>query len=115
MPLNGDGGGYYPILSVYGNLHIPVEKPLEVNNHIPNLIVLSNSFGTMGSSIESRGGPLSPSNKNDEGNSKTLVYLEVIACLTSSAHYHEEMKATIISQNETKAHYLSKTFAATSD
>lgn len=102
-------------MAVYGNLHILVEEPLEVNNHIPNLIVLSNSFGTMGGSIESRGDPFSLSNKNDEGNSKTLVYLEVIACLTSFAHYHEEMKATIISQNETKTHYLFKTFVVTSD
>lgn len=43
LTINEDGGGDSPISIVYGNPDIPDEEPLEVNNTIPNLIVLSDA------------------------------------------------------------------------
>lgn len=65
---------------------------------------------TKGVFFENEGGPPIPSNRNEEGNPHTLVYLEAITCFTSSICYHKEMKAVIVSQNETKVHDFSKTF-----
>lgn len=55
---------------------------------------------TWGVSVESGGCPPIPFDGNDEGNSHPLIYLKVVTHLTFPVHYHEEMNATIISQNE---------------
>lgn len=43
LTVNEDGGGDSPISIVYGNQNIPDEELLEVNNTIPNLIILSDA------------------------------------------------------------------------
>lgn len=51
---------------------------------------------------------------NEKGNSHPSIYLEVATRLTSFVHYHKEMKAVIVSQNETRVHHFSETFVAAS-
>lgn len=92
--------------------NIPDEEHLEVNDHITNLIILSEKLGIWGGSIESGCGSPNSSNKNDDKNSYHLVYLAVVACLTSSVHYHVEMKGEIISQNEAMVRRFTETFSA---
>lgn len=73
-----------PILAIYGNPNISNDEPLEVNGRIPNLMVLSDSSSTGGSSAESGSGPPSPHDRNEDGGSRTLAYMEVVTRFASS-------------------------------
>lgn len=105
--------GDSPISSLYRNLDIPYEEPLEFNEHLSNLIILRDSSRTEGSFVKCGGDPPSPSNMNKEGNSHTPAYMEVVALLTSYVCYHEEIKVVLTSQHEIRIHYFSETFSTT--
>lgn len=113
LNINGDGMGDSLISVVYGNPDIPNDEPLEVNCHIPNLVVFSDKSRIGGGSIESGGGHPYPFNGNEEVNSHHF-YLGVVAHLTSFIRYHEEMKMTVVSQNEARVRRFSETFVAAS-
>lgn len=85
LNINGDGGHDYLISVIYGNPDILDEEPLEV-----------------------KGDPPCPSKGNEEGNSHTPIYLEVVVCLTFLVCYHEEIKAVIVSKNEIRTPYFLK-------
>lgn len=107
MLLNGDSDGDSPISVVYENPNIPHEEPLDVNGLIPNMVVLSDMYGIGRGFIKSGGDPFIPSYGNEQGYSRILDYIEVVAPLTSSVWDYKEMEVTLTSQNEIRILYFS--------
>lgn len=55
-----------PILVFYGNIYVPDDEPVEVNGHVPNLIVLNDRSKTIGGYVQGGDVPPSPSIRNEE-------------------------------------------------
>lgn len=67
--MNGPGGVDTPVLAIYENSNVSDVNPLEVNDLNPNPIVLTDSSGSGGSSVENGDGPLSVSTKESTDDS----------------------------------------------
>lgn len=72
-----------PISIIYENLDISHDKPLEINGFNPSFILLSDSYGSRGGTVESGNDPLSYFKGDADGSSCNPIYMEVVSCNAS--------------------------------